>query len=310
MTWSIRRFRIMRIALHSITYAGFFYEGGALPIEQIIDRAAECGYEGVEIMARRPLASPFDIDAKRAKAIRDYAASRGIALPFVAGYIDLSKPIASDREKELVFARETMRLAHDLGSPYVRVYAGGEKIHPGASIADQWWWCVEHIKELIPVARDFGVRMALEVHTGSAQNADALLDMLDQIGSEEVMVCLDPPLLAIRGEPAYEWAKRIGDRIVHAHIMDFQWASPLVEYESVPGLAVRKIERLMPCPLGEGVVEIEPFMRACKELDYKGSLAFEVCTPFHFHHRRPTMEDVHRLVEQAAPYLKRIRDRL
>src|SRR5947209_5906561 len=109
----------MKIALHSITYAGLFYEGGPLSIEQILERATR---------------------------IRDAAASRGLTLPFVAGYIDLSKPIASDREKELVFARETMRLARDLGSPYVRVYAGGEKIHDGAPIADQWQWCVEHVR--------------------------------------------------------------------------------------------------------------------------------------------------------------------
>ncbi len=300
----------MKIALHSITYAGFFYEGGPLPIEHIIDKAAQCGYEGVEVMAKRPVASPFDVDLEHAKRIRDHAARRGVALPFVAGYIDLSKPNPVDREKELVFARETMRLARDLGSPYVRVYAGGEKIHEGATIADQWRWCVEHIKELAPVAAQFGVRMALEVHTGAAQNADALLDMLSQAGSDEVMVCVDPPLLAIRGEPAYEWAKRIGKRIVHAHVLDFRWASPLVEYEAVPGLAVRKIERLMQCPLGEGVVEIEPFMRACKEFGYEGYFAFEVCTPFHVRHRPPTIDDVHHMVEQAAPYLKSLRDRV
>ncbi|MCC6443222.1 MAG: sugar phosphate isomerase/epimerase [Armatimonadetes bacterium] len=298
----------MKIALHSITYAGFFYDGGPLSIEKIIDKAAACGYEGVEIMAKRPVASPFDIDTGRAKRIRDYAGERGIALPFMAGYIDLSKPVPSDREKEMVFARETMRLARDMDSPYVRVYAGGEKIHEGASIADQWRWCVEHVRELLPVARDFGVKMALEVHTGSAQNADALMDMLDQIDSEEVMVCLDPPLLAIRGESAYEWGSKIGRRIVHAHIMDFKRASPLVEYDSVPGLAVRKVERLMPCLLGEGVVEIGPFMKACREFGYAGYFAFEVCTPFHVRHRCPTLEDVHRMVEQAAPYLKAMRE--
>lgn len=299
----------MKIALHSITYAGYFYDGSPLTLEQIIDKAAENGYEGVEVLAKRPVASPFDLSTGRAKEIRDYALSRGITLPFVAGYIDLSKPVASDREKELVFARETLRLARDLGSPYVRVYAGGEKIHQGAPIADQWQWCVNHIKELVPVARDFGVRMALEVHTGSAQNADALADMLAQIDSEEVVACLDPPLLAIHGEGAYDWAMRIGKRIVHAHVMDFQWASPLVEYESVPGLGVRKIDRIMQCPLGEGVVEIEPFMKACHEFGYEGYFAFEVCTPFHIHHVRPRMDDVDRLVQQAAPYLKELRNR-
>ena len=61
----------MKIALHSITYAGFFYEGGALSLEQILERAARYGCEGVEIMAKRPVASPFDIDTERARRSAD-----------------------------------------------------------------------------------------------------------------------------------------------------------------------------------------------------------------------------------------------
>lgn len=279
-------------------------------MEQIIDRATQFGYEAVEVMAKRPLCSPFDVDTKRAREIRNRTEERGIELCFLAGYIDLSKPVPSDREKELLFAHESFGLAADLGIPYVRVYAGGEHIHWEAKAWELWQWCVDGLKELLPHAERYGVEIALEVHTGIAQTVDALLDMLEQVGSDRVKVCLDPPLLAIHGEDAYNAAMRVGKRIVHAHIADFKWGAPLVEYESVPGLALRRIERLLQVPLGEGIVEIEPFMRACMELNLSIPMAFEVCTPFHIAHRMPTLADVDRLVQQAAAFLKEMRQRV
>jgi sugar phosphate isomerase/epimerase len=302
----------MKIGLHSITYAGLFYEGPALTLEQICDRAAGYGYEAVEVMAKRPVASPFDVDTERARRLRDYAGERGLSLPFVAGYIDLAKPGAVDREKELVFAKETLRMARDLDAAYARVYAGGETIHPGAPIRQQWDWCVGHLRELAPYARDLGVKMALEIHTGCAQTVDALLDMLDQVASDQVVVVLDPPLLAFRGEPAAEAVQQVSARaeIVHAHIGDFRKAAPLVQYEAVPGLAVRYIERIEPVPLGQGMVELAPFLRACREIDFTGTLAFEVCTPFHVRHRPGTLADVDAMVEQAVGWLKERRAEL
>lgn len=299
----------MKIALHSITYAGLFYRGEALTLEQVFDRAAGYGYEGVEVMAKRPLASPFDLDSEEARRLRAYAADKGLELPLLAGYIDLSKPHPVDREKELVFAQETMRLARDLGTPYVRVYAGGETIHEGASLRDQWDWCVRHLRELVPVAERYGVQIALEIHTGVAQTVDALLDMLDQVGSEQVVVVLDPPLLAFRGEPAVEAVQRVSARteIVHAHLGDFIRQPPLVHYEAVPGLAVRYTERLQPVSLGEGMVELEPFLRALHDLGFQRYVAFEVCTPFHVHHRPPTLADVDAMVEQGVAWLKQKR---
>ncbi len=301
---------MIKLALHSISYAGFFYEGGALPVEEIIARAARFGYEGLEIMAKRPICSPFDFDTKRATSLRKHAEKHGIDLCFLGGYIDLPKPVPSDREKELVFARESFRLASDLGTPYVRMYAGGEKIHWEAKEWDLWNWSVQGLKELLPYAEKYGVKMALEVHTGIAQTVDALLDMLEQTGSEDIMVCLDPPLLAIHGEPAYDAVKKVGKKIVHGHVADFKSGAPLVEYETVPGLAVRRVERLIQVPLGEGMVEIEPFMKGCYELGIDAAMAFEVCTPFHIAHKMPTLADVDRLVEQSAVYLKELRKKV
>jgi len=175
-----------------------------------------------------------------------------------------------------------------------------------APLRDQWDWSVGDIRALVPVASDFGVEMALEIHTGTAQTVDALADMLRQIDAPSVKVVLDPPLLAFRGEGAVEALETISSiaPIVHADIGDFQHKPPLVKYSAVPGLAVQYIERVDPCPLGEGIVEIEPSMRAAQAGGFSGALAFEICTPFHVHHSRPTLADIERSVAQAVEWLK------
>ena len=203
-------------------------------------------------------------------------------------------------------------MARDLGSKYVRVYAGGETIHEGASVREQWDWCVENLRALVPVAQDFGVQMALEIHTGTAQTVDGLADMLRQVGDPSVAVVLDPPLLAFRGEDAAEAFATISEvaEIVHAHIGDFQRKSPLIKYAAVPGLAAEYLERLQAVPLGEGIVELEKFMRAAHEHGFEGALAFEVCTPFHVNHEQPTIQDVENAVAQAVEWLKAKREEI
>jgi sugar phosphate isomerase/epimerase len=296
----------MKIGLHTITYAGLFYDGPSLTLEEQIEKAAAYGFEAVEVMAKRPVASPFDMTPERCARARDLANEKGLAMEFVAGYIDLGRPNPVDRERELVWARETFRMARDLGARYVRVYAGGETIHESAPVRDQWDWCVGNVRALLPVAKDFGVEMALEIHTGTAQTVDALADMLRQIDDPSVKVVLDPPLLAFRGEEVTEAYRTISSitEIVHAHIGDFRRRPPLVKYSAVPGLAVQYAERMESCPLGEGIVSIEKFMRAAYAGGFEGALAFEICTPFHVHHNRPALADIEAGVAQAVGWLK------
>jgi len=296
----------MKIGLHTITYAGLFYEGPGLTLEEQIVKAADGGFEAVEVMAKRPVASPFEMDADRCARARALAGERGLTMDFVAGYIDLGRPHPVDRERELVWAQETFRMARDLGAKYVRVYAGGETIHDTAPVREQWDWCLEGVRALLPVARNLGVEMALEIHTGTAQTVDALADMLRQLDDGSVKVVLDPPLLAFRGEDVVESFRAISALapIVHAHIGDFQRKPPLVKYSAVPGLAVQYVERLQSCPLGEGMVPLEDFMRVAHEHGFTGALAFEICTPFHVHHRKPTLADIEAGVAQAVRWLR------
>jgi sugar phosphate isomerase/epimerase len=53
----------MKLGLYSITYLGVWYRGPALTLEQLIDRAREHGYAGIEIDGKRPHGNSLDVPA-------------------------------------------------------------------------------------------------------------------------------------------------------------------------------------------------------------------------------------------------------
>lgn len=55
----------MKISLNSVSYAGIFYKGKPLSIEDITAKLSDLGYDGVELMARRPHADPMDLETPR-----------------------------------------------------------------------------------------------------------------------------------------------------------------------------------------------------------------------------------------------------
>ena len=64
--------------LHSVSYAGLWGQA-FLPVDAFVDKAAELGYEGVMLMAKRPHASMLDYSAQL-PAVQ--------AVPIEEGFID------------------------------------------------------------------------------------------------------------------------------------------------------------------------------------------------------------------------------
>src|ERR1700683_1502146 len=83
----------VRIGLYSITYGGVWYRGDALTTEQVIDRAAKFGYQGVEIDGKRPHGNPLDLPKSRCQDLRKRANDLGLEIYAVAANNDFSSPV-------------------------------------------------------------------------------------------------------------------------------------------------------------------------------------------------------------------------
>ena len=112
----------MKVGLYSITYLGIWYRGEGLSVEDVIKRAKQYGYDGVELDGKRPHANPLDLPTSRCRELRRLADGEGIEIFGVAANNDFSSPIPEHREGQICYVRELIRAAADLNAKLVRVF--------------------------------------------------------------------------------------------------------------------------------------------------------------------------------------------
>ena len=198
----------MKVALYTISYTGYFYAGDPLPLEEIFPRVADMGFDGIEIGAKRPDASPLDMDVGRRKAIKALGQRYGLEIGCVAAYNNFASPIQEQQDAELLMMREIIRLAHDLEAPIVRIFAAwpGMTLRNGYATYDmtkqyrwpdvtwleQWQWVRSHVSEASRWAEQYGIVLALQNHTPVIEKDEHTLQMIREVNSPWVKACIDP----------------------------------------------------------------------------------------------------------------------
>ena len=96
----------LKVGLYSITFLGIWYRGRALTLEEVIQRAKEYGYDGVEIDGKRPHGNPLDMPKKRCQDLLSLAHGKGLDIYAVSANNDFSSPIPEHRESQIVYLCE------------------------------------------------------------------------------------------------------------------------------------------------------------------------------------------------------------
>ncbi len=183
----------MKISLHSVSYSGFFYSGKSLSIEEIIDKASSFGYDGIELMAKRPHAMPMDLDQKARKRIRELTNSYGVELAALASYTDFSGPEVLKRELNLLYIHDVLKMARDLDVKIVRVLAAGSgDVDSTLSYSKHWELCREGLKEASKWAEDYDVTLVLQNHPPVMESFKDVMEMIEEVGSNFLKACIDP----------------------------------------------------------------------------------------------------------------------
>src|SRR5688572_6851320 len=106
------------LLLHSVSYAGLWGQA-SLSVEQFIDKAADLGYDGVMLMAKRPHVSVLDYGEKERQELRRRLETRKLKTVCIAGYCnitgDLEHSEVPHREIQVHYILELARLTADLG---------------------------------------------------------------------------------------------------------------------------------------------------------------------------------------------------
>ena len=284
------------IALNAWIYCGF---GGEKKPREFIDWAAEKGLDGVELTVGDCLS--VDTTEAEAKELAAYAKAKGVGLRSFATGAGWGKWLCADdpteRAEAIEFVKKYLQLAAWMGVETVLVVPGATRVawdasHAEVSYLNAWKNATASIRELVPVAEELGVNLALE----NVWNRFLISPMewklfLDQFGSKRVGIYFDAANCCLNCRPQ-DFPEILGGYIKAVHLKNFE------ESDCAGGLHGFGDD------LFKGVVDFKALFAALEKINYAGPCTVEMI-PFS---RLPnmTMPDV-ALAEKMVEQIKKLK---
>ena len=182
---------------------------------------------------------------------------------------------------------EAIQVAHQLQAECLLVHPGGGWIH---TRGQQKRIVRDALNQIVPIAQDYGVRLALEPQTVSGKNnwtmlnsMNATLDLVSRFPAKSVGIVLDMyehgnDLKLLNSLPAWK------DRLALV-----QFCDRTTQFNSL-----YKCSPMTRCLLGEGELPLESWFDALDHIDYRGYVEFEI-----FGHAVETL-DYHEVIQHSA----------
>ncbi|KYH37298.1 MAG: hypothetical protein AYL29_007340 [Candidatus Bathyarchaeota archaeon B24] len=309
----------MKLALHSVSLSGFFYRGEPIPVEELLSRVKGYGFDGVELMGKRPHANPMDLSSEARRSLREQSSSLGVEIAAIAGYNDFSGPDPFKRELNIMYVKELVKLASDLDVEVVRVFAAGMKdVDPSIDYYRHWSLCVEALKEVAKFAEEHGVILALQNHPPIIESYRDVLDMVEEVGSEALKACVDPELLVWTGDvdPYGEDLssrlkaiyREVGNLLVHVHVGDSVERPGKFMFIPGGGGSMLRATRLERVPMGTGMFKrmAKPFIESLKSIGYDRYISYEICSPRYVGHRLVDFSTIEDEIANGVKFLRAV----
>lgn len=291
------------LLLHSISYAGLWGQA-SLSVEEFVNKAAELGFDGIMLAAKRPHASILDYGpAERAK-LRSRLEQKSLRDLCIAGYCNLTADMEHGdiptREIQIHYILELARLARDLGGRLVRIFTGYES--PARDYGWQWRFLVDSLKEACKRSADLGVVLGVQNHHDLASGYEALHDLIVAVDEPNCRALFDAWAPALQGADLAAAAAHLAPLTVHTTVADYQ-KRPRYRYE--PALVNYKAElpSIQAVPMGSGFIDYRSFFNELRKGGFHGSIAYEMCSPL-LHGGTPATLDRYAL--RFLEYMKEI----
>lgn len=266
----------MKISLHSVSYSGTVTPDQAmLSLEAFMAKAKDLGFDGVTLAAKRPHALPLDLSEEDRASTRTFADSLGLEIVCIAGYNDFADPAPFNRQLNLSYVIDCVKLARDLGAPIVRTFASGMGGYHAAPLGQQIKWVVEMAKQATEVAEKLGVTLVIQNHSPIGNNIHNLAQIVREVNSPAYRTAIDCPLLTDSAVD-YDGALRTcADIFAFTTACDYQRAPGPVH--RLPGGSVLTQVWEGVC-LGQGECDWHRFLESLKEIGYDYWINYEMCS--------------------------------
>jgi sugar phosphate isomerase/epimerase len=265
--------------LFSVSYSGSWGQA-KLSVEDFVDHAADLGFEGVMLGAKRPHLSLLDCDDKARATLRRQLESRGLRTICVAGYnnftADLEHAEIPLREIQVHYVTELARLAQDIGGNLVRIFTGYE--HPAATYMAQWNLVVDTLKECAQRAAAFGVTLGVQNHHDIAVDYRSQFDLIRAVNEPNCKALFDAWAPALQGTDLVEAARCMAPVTAHTTIANYQ-KRPRFVYEPDVINYRPQTPYSQAVPIEEGFIDYRAFLGALIAGGFSGSVAYEMCSP-------------------------------
>lgn len=265
--------------LHSVSYAGLWGQA-FLPIHDFIDKAAELGFDGVELMAKRPHLSVLDYAPAERARVREHLERVGVRCACIAGYTnftaDLEHADIPHREIQVRHVVELAEMARDLGCDLVRVFTGYDTA--AAPYGRQWALVVDSLRESARRAAEFGVTVGVQNHHDVACGFESMRDLIHVVNEPNCRAMFDAWAPALHGDDLRRAARTMAPISVYTTIADYQ-VRPRFRYDSAVVNYDRVASATLAVPMGEGFIDYDAFLGELNASGYEGPVAYEMCSP-------------------------------
>ena len=243
-----------RIKLGLCTYSYWHFRDPKVPIETVIEKAADLGVEGLDVLHRQmelPEREPLTA-AHRAylQKLKRHAFRNGVALVCLSTHQTFLSPDAAKVTENVGHTKKCIEICHELGMPSLRINTGRwgtiddfdelmrkrgiEPMLPGYTEEEGFKWVIDGIQRCLPKAEECGVMLALENHWGLARLPEGQLRILNSIKSPWLGALMDTGNFL---EDPYDKLKMIAPKTVYVQAKTYygggEWYTLDLDYARI-----------------------------------------------------------------------------
>ena len=230
------------------------------PIEEVIKRLAEIGYDALELGCAQPQAWPYFTDKEKRASVRKTLKENNLrissVLPAPGGGPggNIASANVLEREWTKQYWKDCIDLGLEMDDCTTLLCVCGWYIY-GTRKRDAWKWAMESISEVAEYGAKNGVTLMLEptaTDSNLVESCEDAINMMEDIGMENVKLMFDTTHALYRNEVPSDYVYLMNENLKHIHMADYNRKAP-----------------------GTNGCDFVEIMQALKDINYDGYITME-----------------------------------